>query len=162
MRGYCDKGNFVVNLGCFLENNLCLKCNKKADTDHSIMECYFPRYFMHCLALFLDHYYNDGKPDFIFLKENFYLFNIHFPVYQNDEYIQISMLTLVAKDRALKISKDEHLLKYDDFNCFAQTLFIAQFASKMLTNTGIDCNFIDKFVEFILLSKNNVQIFRIN
>ena len=145
-----------------LDNNLCLKCNVKADTDHSIMECYFPSYFTHCLALFLDNYYNDGKPDFIFLKENFYLFNIHFPVYQNDEYIQISILTLIAKDRSLKISKDEQILKFSDFNCFAQTMFIAQFASKILNNTGINSNLIDKFIDYLMLSKNNVHLFRIS
>ena len=139
-----------------------LEIDVKADTDHSIMECYFHSYFTHCLALFLDNYYNDGKPDFIFLKENFYLFNIHFPVYQNDEYIQISILTLIAKDRSLKISKDEQILKFSDFNCFAQTMFIAQFASKILNNTGINSNLIDKFIDYLMISKNNVHLFRIS
>ena len=145
-----------------VDNNRCLKCNIKADTEHSILECFFPSYFTHCLALFLDYYYNDSRPDFIFLKESFYLFNLYFPIYQNDEYTQISLLTLIAKERSLKISKDENMINFDDFNCFAQTLFIAQFASKLLNNTGLTCFLIDKFIEFLLFSKNNVKKFRIN
>ena len=54
------------------------------------------------------------------------------------------------------------MINFDDFNCFAQTLFIAQFASKLLNNTGLTCSLIDKFIEFLLFSKNNVKKFRIN
>ncbi len=58
--------------------------------------------------------------------------------------------------------KDENMINFDDFNCFAQTLFIAQFVSKLLNNTGLTCSLIDKFIEFLLFSKNNVKKFRIN
>ena len=44
-----------------VDDNRCLKCNIKADTEHSILECYFPSYFTHCLALFLDYYDRAGE-----------------------------------------------------------------------------------------------------
>ena len=44
------------------------KCNVDSTTEHAIFSCYFSKYFIHALALFLDNMYNDGKPEFIFLK----------------------------------------------------------------------------------------------
>lgn len=150
---------FAMNV---LDSNLCIKCNVKADSEHSLYSCYFPKYFIHCLALFLDRYYNDGKPNFIFLKENFFLYNIYYESFNEAEYTQISLLVLAAKDRFLKINKDECLSRWTDFNCFAQTIFISQFTSKVLQNTGILPNLTDEFIQFIMLYSHDVHFFRID
>lgn len=144
-----------------IDSNECIKCkNVIADSDHAIYQCYFPRYFAHCLALFLDRHYNNSCPDFIHLKENFYLFNIFYECFTLSDYTQISLLILIAKERALKISKDECLNRYNDYNCYAQSLFISQFASKLINNTGLSSNLIDKFIEFILIYDKDVTHFR--
>ena len=144
-----------------IDSNKCIKCNNIiADTDHAIYQCYFPRYFAQCLALFLDRYFNNGRPDFIFLKDNFFLFNIFYECFNNSDFIQISLLILIAKERALKINKDDCLTRYTDYNCYAQTLFISQFASKLVHNTGLANDLIDKFIEFILIYDKDVTHFR--
>jgi hypothetical protein len=144
-----------------IDSNECIKCkNVIADSDHAIYQCYFPRYFAHCLALFLDRHYNNSCPDFIHLKENFYLFNIFYECFTLSDFTQISLLILIAKERALKISKDEILNRYNDYNCYAQSLFISQFASKLIINTGLSSNLIDKFIEFILIYDKDVTHFR--
>ena len=137
----------------------CIKCNVKSDTEHSIFECYFPRYFVNCLALFLDITFNDGKPDFVFLKENFYLFNIYYEIFTKNDYAQITLLCLVAKDRSLKINKDTCLPRWNSDNCFSQTLLLTQFTSKLLKETGISSSIVDKFIEFIIQYKDNTQYF---
>ena len=44
------------------------------------MNCSLPFswFFSNMLANFLDKYFNDGRPEFIFLRENLYLFNIFY------------------------------------------------------------------------------------
>ena len=144
-----------------IDSNICIKCdNVIADSEHAIYECYFPRYFVHCLALFLDKYFNNSCPDFIFLKENFYLYNIFYECFNTSQYTQISLLILIAKERALKINKDDCLTRYNDYNCYAQTLFISQFASKLIENTGLASDLIDKFIDFILIYDKDVTHFR--
>ena len=60
------------------ENNLCPKCNTVSNLEHALYECIMPNFFAHALARFLDVRYNAGKPEFIFLKENFFLYNIFY------------------------------------------------------------------------------------
>jgi hypothetical protein len=72
----------------------------------------------------------------------------------------MELLILIAKESALKISKDESLNRYNDYNCYAQSLFISQFASKLINNTGLSSNLIDKFIEFILIYDKDVTHFR--
>ena len=72
---------------------------------------------------------------------------------------QISLLILVVKERALKINKadfDECLNRYNNNNCYAKMLFIPQFASYLINNTGLSSNLIDKFIEFILIYDKDV------
>ena len=120
---------------------------------------FFPRYFIQALALFLDIHYGKGIPEFIFFKENFFLFNIFFEQFNDDEFLQISTLILVAKDRALKISKDECLERWTLHNCFSQTLSIAQFSIKLLDNIAMNNKIVAKFLDFVLQYKNNVKHF---
>ena len=93
------------------------------------------------------------------MKENFFLFNIFFEQFNDDEFLQISTLILVAKDRALKISKDECLERWTLHNCFSQTLFIAQFSIKLLDNIAMNNKIVAKFLDFVLQYKNNVKHF---
>ena len=137
----------------------CLRCKVESSTEHAIMNCYFSKYFIQAVALFLDQYYGNGSPDFIFMKENFYLFNMFFEQFTLDEYNQITTLILVAKDRCLKISKDECLVRWTNNNCFSQSLFIAQFSIKLLNNLSLSDNIIIEFQQFILKYKNNVDHF---
>ena len=67
---------------------------------------------VHALAIFLEQYYDNHNPEFIFFKESFYLFNIFYDQFSENEYYQLSTLVLVAKDRALKIGKDESIYVY--------------------------------------------------
>jgi len=142
-----------------LEDNICIKCLVKSDTEHSIFKCYFPRYFVNCLSLFLDITFNGGRPDFIFLKENFYLYNIYYETFTKVEYAQITLLTLVAKDRSLKINKDTCLPRWKIDNCYAQTLLLSQFTIKLLKETGISSSLVDKFLDFVLQYKDNTHYF---
>lgn len=142
-----------------IDNNICIKCNVKSDTEHAIFECFFPRYFANSLALFLDHTFNDGRPDFVFMKENFFLFNIYYEILTQNDYAQITLLCLVAKDRALKINKDTCLQRWNTDNCFSQMLLLTQFTSKLLNEIGISSSIIDKFIEFILQYKDNTHYF---
>ena len=49
-----------------------------------ILNCVFSKYFINSLAKFLDITYNNSQPEFIFMKENFYLFNMHYDVFSDD------------------------------------------------------------------------------
>ena len=142
-----------------LESDKCIKCNVIADTEHAIFQCTFPKYFSHSLAMFLDKHYNAGAPDFLFLKENFFLFNIYYETFTYMEYIQITQLILTAKDKALKFNNDTCLVKWNEYNYFAQSLLIAQFSSRLLSNTGISTCLIDEFIDFLLMYSDNVTFF---
>ena len=92
-----------------IDSNTCIKCNIKANTEHVLLNCVFSNYFINSLAKFLDKTYNNSQPEFIFMKENFYLFNMHYDVFSNDDYLQLTLKTLIAKERSLKIDNDECL-----------------------------------------------------
>lgn len=143
-----------------LDNAICPKCNAESTTEHGIFYCYFAKYFIHALALFLDQKYNDGNPEFIFLKENFFLFNIIYPQFNDKDFLQISTIILVAKDRALKSSKDEAIKKWTVNNCYSQTLFVAQFAIKILEKTSSYINIASEFLNFLLQYKDNITYFQ--
>ena len=141
------------------ETNICLHCNQISDSEHALFYCIFPRFLSHTLAIFLDEHFNDKKPVYIFLKENFYLFNIFYEEFQQDEYIQISMLILAAKDRSLKISTDENCLrKWKNSNCLSQAILISQFVCKLLENCSLNNQLIQKYNNF-LVEPENTTIF---
>ena len=131
------------------ESNLCSKCNIISSTEHALYFCVFPTYFIHKLALFLDYVLNDSKPEFIFLKENFYLYNMFYEGFSNDFYLQLSHLILVAKDRSLKISVEDDFVKWDVNNFYAHSILLSQFTCKLLHNAGLNNNIIYDFINFI-------------
>ena len=144
-----------------IESDMCIKCNIKNDSDHAIFYCTFPKYFAHCLAVFLDEMYFQGCPEFIFLKESFFLFNIYYECFKGEDFAQISLLILACKERALKISKESYLTRWNENNYFSQTLLLAQFCSKLLNKTGISTYLIEKFLDFVMKYKDNTSYFNI-
>ena len=141
------------------ESNKCVKCKMESTSEHALLYCYFPKYFAHSLAIFLDQYYNNHNPEFIFLKESFYLFNIFYEQFSENEYYQLSTLILVAKDRALKISKDECIVKWNSNNCFSQSLFIVQLSIKLLDKMTSEFNLLTEFQNFLVSYQSNVSYF---
>ena len=139
------------------ESNLCLKCsNQISNLEHELFYCLFPDFFSNMLANFLDKYFNDGRPEFIFLRENLYLFNIFYETFSDLEYTQISLLILVAKERSLKISKDDFLMKnFNKFNCISQSILVTQFTSKLLSYANINDKLVVEFSNFII-DENNI------
>ena len=144
-----------------IDSNLCIKCNIKANTEHVLLNCVFSKYFINSLAKFLDKLYNNSQPAFIFMKENFYLFNMHYDVFSDDDYLQLTLMILIAKERSLKINNDECLTRWNNFNFFSQSLFIAQQTCKILENLGKSCNIIEQYLNYLLCYKNVVKFFDI-
>ena len=147
---------------CFFghyDSTHCPLCKVDSSSEHALFYCSFPKYFIHSIAIFLDQYYNNKNPEFIFLKESFYLFNIFYEQFTLDEYFQISTIIFIAKDRSLKISKDDCLVRWSVSNYYSQSLFIAQFAIKLLERLGSKCNVITEFLNFLLKYQQNVSYF---
>lgn len=94
------------------------------------------------------------------MKENFFLFNIFYPQFKDKDFLQISTIILVAKDRALKVSKDDSIEKWNVNNCFSQTLFVAQFSIKILEKTSSHINIASEFLDFLLQYKDNSTYFQ--
>ena len=136
------------------QSNKCIKCNKVSDLEHELYYCIFPDFFSNILAKFLDRKFNGGRPDFIFLRESFYLFNIFYEIFNDSEYMQLSLLILVAKDRALKISKEDRLEKFTKFNCISQSILVAQFTSKLLSYANINDDLVVEFSNYIIDDNN--------
>ena len=136
------------------QSNKCIKCNKVSDLEHELYYCIFPDFFSNILAKFLDRKFNGGRPDFIFLRESFYLFNIFYEIFNDLEYMQLSLLILVAKDRALKISKEDRLEKFTKFNCISQSILVAQFTSKLLSYANINDDLVVEFSNYIIDDNN--------
>ena len=132
------------------DSDMCIKCNVRSDSEHAIFYCFFPEKFIQSLALFLDQYFNKEVPEFIFLKEHFYLFNIYFEDFSNDEYLQLTYLILVAKERSLQISKDECLSRWNEHNCISQSILITQFVSRLLTNLSLNDQLVLSFLDFLI------------
>ena len=142
-----------------IESNLCKSCKVINDSEHAIFECKFAKYFAHCMATFLDKIYNNECPEFIFLKENFYLFNIYYECFKGDDFTQITLLILIAKDRALKASKEECIIRWNEDNFFSQTLLLAQFTIKLLNSIGLNYSLVTNFIDFVLGYKDNTKYF---
>ena len=142
-----------------IESNLCKSCKVINDSEHAIFECKFAKYFAHCMATFLDKIYNNECPEFIFLKENFYLFNIYYDCFKGDDFTQITLLILIAKDRALKASKEECIIRWNEDNFFSQTLLLAQFTIKLLNSIGLNYSLVTNFIDFVLGYKDNTKYF---
>ena len=139
------------------ENNLCPKCKTVSNLEHALYECIMPNFFAHALARFLDVRYNAGKPEFIFLKENFFLYNIFYEHFSIKDYLQISLITLVAKDKCLQISKDERLEKWSKFNCLSQSIIIAQYTCKLLNYANLNDDLIVAFSNYLIETCNETN-----
>ena len=111
---------------------------------------YFLLIFIHKLAVFLDIKYNNGQPQFIFLKESFYLFNMYYDDFSLNVYTQLSNLILAAKDKSLKLSKEDCISNWNKNNLHAHTILLTQFSFKLLQNAGQETNFISDFLEFLI------------
>ena len=90
------------------------------------------------------------------MKEHFYLFNIYFEDFSNDEYLQLTYLILVAKERSLQISKDECLSRWNEHNCISQSILITQFVSRLLTDLSLNDQLVLSFLDF-LIGKCNIN-----
>ena len=86
----------------------------KANTEHVLLNCVFSKCFINSLAKFLYKTYNNSQPKFIFMKEKFYLFNMHYIVFLDDDYLQLTLTILIAKERSLKINNDEGLTTWNN------------------------------------------------
>ena len=143
------------------DSTKCNLCNVESSIEHSLFFCLYPKFFINALALYLDYYFNNDTPEFIYLKENFYLFNVWYPIFaKNEIFFQLSLLILIAKDRSLKISKDECLSRWTILNCFSQSLFVVKSALSILNNMGLNSDFLNDFLEFLLKQKNNISYFK--
>lgn len=131
------------------ETNLCVRCKCISNTEHEIFDCIFPKFFIHKLALFLDFKYNQSRPEFIFLKENFYLYNMYYEDFSNNDYIQLSHLILASKDRSLKISKENKIVNWNENNLFAHSILLTQFTFKLLAKAGLENDLIANFLYFL-------------
>ena len=139
-----------------VESNECVQCNTISNTEHSLFNCMFPSFFSDVLAKFLDHHYNGGVPDFLFLKEHFYNFNIFYEIFSKSDYFQISYLILIAKEKSLKISKHESLSKWNRLTSFCHTILVAQFASKLIIHSGYEDNLILNFIDYVTCNKDSL------
>ena len=92
---------------------------------------------------------------FIFLTENFYLYNIWYEQFTDKDYLQLSLLILFAKDRALKLSKDDCLIRRNFYNYFSQSLLVAEFTSKLLDNTSLNNKLIISFSKYLIDNKDS-------
>ena len=45
------------------------------------------------------------------MKGNLYLFNRHYDVFSDDDYLQLTLMILIAKERSFKINNDECLIR---------------------------------------------------
>ena len=71
--------------------------------------------YMYCSKIikFLDKTHNNSQPEFIFMKENFYLFNMHYNVFPDNACLQLTLMILITKERSLKIDNDECLTRWN-------------------------------------------------
>ena len=139
-----------------VDSNECVKCKTISNSEHSLFNCMFPSFFSDVLAKFLDHHFNEGVPDFLFLKENFYNYNIFYEIFSKSDYFQISYLILIAKEKSLKISKHESLSKWNKLTSFCHTILVAQFASKLITHSGHEDTLILNFIDYVTCNKDNL------
>ncbi len=65
----------------------------------------------------------------------------------------------IAKDRALKASKEECLTRWNENIFFSQTKLLLQFIVKLLDSIGLDNSLVTNFIEFVLRYKDNTKYF---
>ena len=103
--------------------------------------------------------YNDSAPDFIFLKESFFLCNTYYEQFSNSEYTQLTLLILVIKDKCIKIANDPCIERWSKNNFFSQLILITQFSIKLLDNINFVSEFLDDFLNYILKYQDNISFF---
>ena len=140
-----------------LDSNICAKCKVVSDSEHALFSCLFAKYFVDNLAKFLDFFYNDNVPQFVLLKENFYLYNIYFEEFSINEYLQLTQLILIAKDKCLKFSIEQCIEHWTTLNFYCHTLLIIQFASKLLINCGNNNDLILSFYDYVINNKHDLM-----
>ena len=140
-----------------LDSNICAKCKVVSDSEHALFSCLFAKYFVDILAKFLDFFYNDNVPQFVLLKENFYLYNIYFEEFSINEYLQLTQLILIAKDKCLKFSIEQCIEHWTTLNFYCHTLLIIQFASKLLINCGNSNDLILSFYDYVINNKHELM-----
>ena len=59
----------------------------------------------------------------------------------------------------MKINNDECLIRWNEFNYFSQSLFIAKLTCNVLENLGKTSILINQYLDFLLSYKDNVQYF---
>ena len=143
----------------FAETDLCLKCNVLATTEHNIFYCKFPTYIANTITKFLDKVFNDSQPEFIFMVEPVFLYNVFFEQFSIIEYIQLTHLILVAKHRCLKIANNEVIAKWNCHNYYTQTILLAQFTVKLLQQTNSATDLIEQYIDFLLQYSDNLTYF---
>ena len=143
----------------FAETNLCLKCNVLSSTEHNIFYCKFPTYIANTITKYLDKVYNDSQPEFIFMVEPVFLYNVFFEQFSIIDYIQLTHLILVAKHRCLKIANNEVIAKWNCHNYYTQTILLAQFTVKLLQQTNSATDLIEIYIDFLLQCSDNVTYF---
>ena len=84
---------------------------------------------------------------------------MHYDVFSKDDYLQLTLMILIAKERSLKINNDECLPRRNDLNFFSQSLFLAQQRYTILENLGKSCNIIEQYLNYILWYKNVINFF---
>ena len=103
--------------------------------------------------------YNDSAPDFIFLKESFFLCNTYYEQFSTAEYTQLTLLILVIKDKCIKIANDPCIERWSKNNFFSQLILIIQFTIKLLDNINFVSEFLDDFLNYILKYQDNISYF---
>ena len=133
----------------FVDSNICAACNVISNTEHPLFHCKFPKYSSIALTLFLDKYCYEGRPHFIFLKENVCLNNIFYNELSHDEYIQLTQLVPISKEKALKYSSNGCIKQCKYYNFFLQSILITQFACKSIEYLGRDSSFLKYLLNFL-------------
>jgi hypothetical protein len=77
--------------------------------------------------------------------------------FSTKEYLQITHLILIAKDKSLKISYDDCIKRWTHLNYYSQSLLIVQFTRKLLLNAGFDIDLITSFSNFLLNNQDLLE-----
>ena len=84
-------------------------------------------------------------------------FNMFYEEFSTKEYLQITHLILIAKDKSLEISYDDCLQRWIHLNYYSQSLLIVQFTRKLLLNAGFDIDLITSFSNFLLNNQDMLE-----
>ena len=119
---------------------------------HRLNTIFFIVSFLHIantITKYLDKVYNDSQPEFIFMVEPVFLYNVFFEQFSIIDYIQLTHLILVAKHRCLKIANNKVIVKWNCHNYYTQTI-LAQLTVKLLQQTNSAADLIEKYIDFLL------------